>query len=71
MRSAKWFLLLTGVFLFVGCSGSTELSQADNQKLKNDFQKSISSIDDVPPAQRERVRGFMEAAKNNPASKPK
>jgi hypothetical protein len=71
MRSAKWFLLLTGLFLLAGCNDSTELSEADNKKLKNDFQTSIKSIDEVPAAQRERVRGFMEAAKNGAASKPK
>lgn len=57
--------MLVGIVPLSGCGSKTP---DDDQSIRAGFEKKSISINDVPPDQRERVKGFM--AMNKGQTKP-
>lgn len=67
----KWGLVLACYVLsgLAGCHSAPAASANDEAQMRANFKKTGFDINDVPPAQRERVRALMEASKQAPKAK--
>jgi hypothetical protein len=56
--------------MLAGCSASTKGSDTEQKQMTDNFHKKGFDINDVPPAQRERVRAMMEQSRRPASSSP-
>jgi uncharacterized protein YcfL len=70
-RKPWWLLSLlpAALLLLTGCSGSNNVSQNDEAKLKKEFSKTGFDINDVPEKDRERVKSLMQQYGSKPPGK--
>lgn len=56
------------LILAAGCSEEQKASPKDEAAMRESYQKKGFNVNDIPPEQRERVKGFMKP--NNSGSPP-
>lgn len=70
-NSPRLLLALAAASVLLSCIGCGNKATAnDAADVKNGFENSKRTIDDVPPQHRERVKALMNAYKANPNQPP-
>ncbi len=74
MRTIWILATLAATILMAGCSSDTQLSKAEEDKMRQSLEagKGEFDINRVPPEMREKVRGIIESQKGGggPAAPP-